>query len=112
MQSLLDRLDEAFAAQPRFKKLPVKKGTKRRATSTTDPDYGYINHGTKCVVDYLMEVTMDCKHGSVARIDVFPASQRESLLVLRYLEGQPQSGIPMERIALDRGYDTGTVHRG
>ena len=55
---------------------------------------------------------MDCKHGIVTGIDVCPANQRESLLVLRHLERQIQSGIPMERIALDRGYDTGAVHRG
>ena len=55
---------------------------------------------------------MDCKHGIVTGIDVCPANQRESLLILRHLERQIQSGIPMERIALDRGYDTGAVHRG
>ena len=59
-----------------------------------------------------MEATVDCKHGIITGIDVCPANQRESLLVLRHLERQIQSGIPMERIALDRGYDTGAVHRG
>ena len=112
MQSYLDRLDEELAAQPGFRKPPVKKVTKRRTTSTSDPDCGYINHGTKRGVGYLMEATVDCKHGIVTGIDVCPANQRESLLVLRHLERQIQSGIPMKRIALDRGYDTGAVHRG
>ena len=112
MQSYLDRLDEELAAQPGFRKPPVKKITKRSTTSTSDPDCGYINHGTKRGVGYLMEATVDCKHGIVTGIDVCPANQRESLLVLRHLERQIQSGIPMERIALDRGYDTGAVHRG
>ena len=112
MQSYLDRLDEELAAQPGFRKPPLKKATKRRTTSTSDPDCGYINHGTKRGVGYLMEATVDCKHGIITGIDVCPANQRESLLVLRHLERQIQSGIPMERIALDRGYDTGAVHRG
>lgn len=112
MQSYLDRLDEELAAHPGFRKPPVKKITKRRTTSTSDPDCGYINHGTKRGVGYLMETTVGCKHGIVTGIDVCPANQRESLLVLRHLERQMQSGIPMERIAMDRGYDTGAIHRG
>ena len=35
-----------------------------------------------------------------------------SLLVLRHLERQINLGIPMNRLALDRGYETGAVHRG
>ena len=45
--------------------------------------------------------------------DVFPANEKESLLVLRHLERQKkQLGLSMEKVALDRGYDTGAVHRG
>ena len=88
MQSYLDRLDEELAAQPGFRKPPVKKATRRRTTSTSDPDCGYINHGTKRGVGYLMKATVDCKHGIVTGIDVCPANQRESLLVLRHLERQ------------------------
>lgn len=111
MQSYLDRPDEELAAQPGFTKPPIKKVIRRRTTSTSDPDSG-INHGTKRGVGYLMEATVDCKHGIITGIDVCPANLRESLLVLRHLERQIQSGIPMERIALDRGYDTGAVRRG
>ena len=38
--------------------------------------------------------------------------QQESVLILRHLERQVDLGIPMSRLALDRGYETGVVHRG
>lgn len=112
MQSYLDRLDEELAEQPGFKKPPVQAVKKRHTTSITDPDCGYINHGTKRGIGYLMETTVDCKYGILTGVDVCSANQRESLLVLRHLERQIQAGIPMKQIALDRGYDTGAVHRG
>lgn len=59
-----------------------------------------------------METTVDCKYGIITGVDVYPANEKESLLVLRHLERQIQNGIPMQNIALDRGYDTGAVHRG
>ena len=60
-----------------------------------------------------MEATVDCKHGIVTGVDVFPANEKESLLVLRHLERQQkQLGLSIEKVALDRGYDTGAVHRG
>lgn len=40
-----------------------------------------------------------------------PANEKERLLVLRHLERQIKNGVPMQSIALDRGYDTGAVHR-
>ena len=62
---------------------------------------------------YLMEATVDCKHGIVTGVDVFPANEKESLLVLRHLERQKkQFGLSMEKAGLDRGYDAGAVHRG
>ena len=112
MQSYLDCLDEELAGQPGFKSPPAKTAKKRRTISTTDPDCGYINQGNKHGVGSLLEATVDCKHGILTRVDVYPANQRESLLVLRHLEWQIKAGIPMEKIALDRGYDTGAVHRG
>lgn len=60
-----------------------------------------------------MEATVDCKHGIVTGVDVFPANEKESFLVLRHLEHQQkQLNLSMEKVALDRGYDTGAVHRG
>ena len=112
MQSYLDCLDEELAEQPGFKSPPAKTVKKRRTTSATDPDCGYINQGNKRGVGYLLEATVDCKHGILTGVDVYSANQRESLLVLRHLERQIEAGVPMEKIALDRGYDTGAVHRG
>lgn len=75
-------------------------------------DSGYINHGSKRGIGYLMEATVDCKYGILTGVDVYPANEKESLLVLRHLERQINLGIPMSRLALDRGYETGAVHRG
>ena len=112
MQSYLDSLDEELSNQPGFKKPPTKIVKQCRTTSKTDPDSGYINHGSKRGIGYLMETTVDCKHGILTGVDVYPASEKESLLVLRHLEQQIKIGVPMERLALDRGYETGAVHRG
>ena len=59
-----------------------------------------------------METTVDCKYGIITGMDVYQANEKESLLVLRHLERHIQNGVPMQSIALDRGYDTGAVHRG
>ena len=75
-------------------------------------DSGYINHGSKRGIGYLMEATVDCKHGILTGVDVYSANEKERLLVLRHLERQIDLGIPMSRLALDRGYETGAVHRG
>ena len=75
-------------------------------------DSGYINHGSKRGIGYLMEATVDCKHGILTGVDVYSANEKESVLVLRHLERQINLGIPMSRLALDRGYETGAVHRG
>ena len=45
-------------------------------------------------------------------MDVHPANEKESLLVLRHLERQIQNRVTMQNIALERGYDAGAVHRG
>lgn len=112
MQSYLDSLDEELSNQPGFKKPPARIARKRRTTSQTDPDCGYINHGNKRGIGYLMEATVDCKHGILTGVDVYPANEKESTLVLRHLERQINLGVPMKRLALDRGYETGAVHRG
>lgn len=99
MQSYLDRLDEELAEQPGFKKPPAQIVKKNYTISTTDPDCGYINHGNKCGIGYLMEATVDCKHGILTGVDVYAANRKESLLVLRHLERQIQYGVPMKQIA-------------
>lgn len=69
MQSYFDSLDEELSNQPGFKKPPTRIAKKRRTTSQTDPDSGYINHG-KRGIGYLMEATVDCKHGILTGVDV------------------------------------------
>lgn len=59
-----------------------------------------------------MEATVDCKHGILTGVDVYSANEKESVLILRHLERQINLGIPMSRLALDRGYEAGAVHRG
>ena len=54
MQSYLDSLDEEISKQPGFKKPPRRIVKKRRTTSQTDSDSGYINHGSKRGVGYLI----------------------------------------------------------
>lgn len=63
-------------------------------------------------IGYLMESTVDYKHGIVTGVDVYSANEKESIQVLRHLERQIKLGVPMKNIALDRGYETGAVHRG
>ena len=103
IQSYLDCLDEELSKQPGFKKPPAKTIKKHRTTSKTDPDSGCINHGKKSGIGYLMETTVGCKCGIITGIDVYPANEKESLLVLRHLERQIKNGVPMKNIALDRG---------
>ena len=88
MLSYLDDLDQELALQPRFKKPASHTVSKKITTSTADPECGYIHHGSKRDVGYLVEATVDCKHGIVAGVNVFPANEKESLLVLRHLERQ------------------------
>lgn len=113
MLSYLDDLDKELSQQPGFRKPPERMVTKTKTTSTTDPESGYINHDNKRGVGYLLEATVDCKNGIITGVDVYPANEKESLLILRHLERQQNDyNLQMQRIALDRGYDNGAVHRG
>lgn len=71
VQSYLDSLDKELSNQSGFKKPPTRILRKCRTTSQTDPDSGHINHGSKHVIGYLMEVTVDCKHGILTGTDVY-----------------------------------------
>jgi hypothetical protein len=113
MQSYLDDLDAELSEQAGYKKPPEKTMTEKRTTSTTDPDCGYIHHGAKRGIGYLTEMTVDCKYGIITEVDTFPANAKESLVILRHLQKQMgETGVAFQRIALDRGYDTGAVLRG
>ena len=64
------------------------------------------------IVKQCIDSGLDCKHGILTGVDVYSANEKESVLILRHLERQINLGIPMSRLALDRGYETGAVHRG
>lgn len=65
MHSYLDGLVQELASQPGFKKPPIRTVSKKITTSTTDPEWGYIHHGSKRGVGYLVEAAIDYKHGMV-----------------------------------------------
>ncbi len=88
---------------PRHRHFHISKAGVQRLTAVTVWE--------KRGFGYLLEATVDCKHGILTGIDVFPDNEKESLLVLRHLERQIKAGVPMINIALDRSYDTGAVHR-
>ena len=48
----------------------------------------------------------------ITGIGVYPASQKESTIVLRHLEKQIQANVTISRVVMDKGYDAGAVHRG
>ena len=112
MQSYLDVLDQELEREPGFQAFPVTETTALRQKSTIDPDAGLICHGDKVGLGYLMEASVDSRHGVITGVDVYPANQKESSIVLRHLEKQVLRSIPIKRVALDKGYDVGAVHRG
>ena len=62
---------------------------------------------------YISEMTVDTKHGIVLGVDCFPANQRESSIILRHIEKiKNDTGININHLGLDAGYDVGAVHRG
>lgn len=52
MQSYPDALYEEFSNQPGFKKPPTRIVKKCHTASRTDPDCGYINHGSKRSISF------------------------------------------------------------
>ncbi len=114
MQSYLNRLDEELAEQPGFKKPPAQIVKKSYTISTTDPDCGYINHGNKCGIGYLMEATVDCKHGILTGV----RSRCVRCQPKRKPSGSAAFGASdtircsNETDRFGSGYDTGAVHRG
>ena len=100
MQSYLDSLDEELSNQPGFKKPPTKIVRKCRTTSQTDPDSGYINHGSKRGIGYLMEATVDCKHGILTGVDVYilPWILLRSTARRIHLSGRSSSYVPQAKL--------------
>ena len=100
MQSYLDSLDEELSNQSGFKKPPTKIVRKCRTTSQTDPDSGYINHGSKRGIGYLMEATVDCKHGILTGVDVYilPWILLRSTAGRIHLSGRSFSYVPQAKL--------------
>lgn len=61
-----------------IKKPPTRIAKKHRTTSQTDPDGGYINHGNKRGIGYLMEATLEYKYGILTGVDVYPANEKKA----------------------------------
>ena len=81
MQSYLDSLDEEFpisrASKSRQQKLYGSAVPPAKQIQTS----GCINHGSKRGIGYLMEATVDCKHGILTGVDVYSANEKESVLI-------------------------------
>ena len=109
----LEALDEELRRQPGYKEPTPTVKDKTVVSSATDSDCGYINHETKKGLGYLTEMTVDTENGIVLGVDCYPANQRESNIILNHLDKiQTETGVNINRLALDAGYDVGAVHRG
>ena len=52
-------------------------------------------------------------NGIVIGVDCYPANRRESDIVLEHIKRiKMATGLTIESLALDAGYDVGAVHRG
>jgi len=45
-----------------------------------------------------MQTSTDCTSGMITGVDVYPANQKESTIVLRHLEKQIQANVPLRRV--------------
>lgn len=58
-------------------------------------------------------MTVDTTNGIVIGGDCYPANWRESDIVLEHVKRiKQETGLTIENLALDAGYDVGAVHRG
>jgi len=113
MQSYLDELDKELTMQPGYKEVQPRPKVVSNHTSKTDPECGFMRKRKDAGLGYLAETTVDCKHGIITGMDVYPANTKESSIVLRHLKDQMLDGqFAIKRLALDGGYDIGAVHRG
>jgi hypothetical protein len=109
----MDALDAELSTLPGYREPIETIEEKTIVKSTTDTDCGYIHQERKKGLGYLTEMTIDIKHGIITGVDCYPADQRESNIILQHLTSQIEhTGITIDRIALDAGYDVGAVHRG
>ena len=112
MISYLDLLDQELQEQVGFREYEPEEETKTGKISRTDPEARWITHGNKVGLGYLMQTSTDCSTGIITGVDIYPANQKDSSVVLRHLDKQIKNGVLIRRAVLDRGYDVGAVHRG
>lgn len=109
----LDLLDEELALQPGYSAPCDTIISKTRLKSSTDPDCGYIHHDQKKGLGYLAEISVDAESGIITGVDCYPANIRESDIILQHIKRQRENtGIEINNLGLDAGYDVGAVHRG
>lgn len=109
----LEALDEELRQQPGYKEPTPVKEEKTIVKSETDSECGYCNQETKKGLGYLTEMTTDVESGIIIGVDCYPANQQESNIILNHIDKiQTNTGIHIEKLALDAGYDVGAVHRG
>lgn len=109
----LDALDHELERMPGYKEPEPTKYEKRIVKSSTDLDCGYINQERKKGLGYLTEMTTDTENGIVLGVDCYPANRRESDIILKHIEKiEKDTGLKINNLALDAGYDVGAVHRG
>ena len=109
----LDELDKELSEQRGYR---APEPTEKEVTvlkSKTDPECGYIHQDRKKGLGYLAQMTVDTTNGIVIGVDCYPANRRESDIVLEHIKRiKMDTGLTIESLALDAGYDVGAVHRG
>lgn len=111
--SYLDDLDAELKMTPGYIEPKPIAEEKLQLKSSTDADCGYIHQERKKGLGYLTQMTVDTEHGIITGVDCYPANRRESDIILKHVQRQmKETGLRIESIALDAGYDVGAVHRG
>ena len=109
----MEELNEELSKMDGYKEPVPQIIEKEVYKSTTDEDCGYINQPNKKGLGYLTEMSVDTKNGIVTGVDTYPANTTEHTIILDHIKTQiHNTGLCIENLALDGGYDTGAVHRG
>lgn len=109
----LDELEQEMSELPGYQPPVPKEIQKRTLQSRTDPGCRYMNQKNKRGLGYLTEMTVDTAHGIITGVDCYPANHRESDVILEHLKRQKKDlSLSIKNLALDGGYDVGSVHRG
>jgi hypothetical protein len=109
--SMLTRWRSELRDTEGYSEAPVEVVEKKELKSGTDTDCGYIHQGRKQGLGYRAEMTVDTKNGIIT--GYYLANRWESDVILKHLEKQKRfTGLAIQKLGLDAGYDVGAVHRG